>query len=291
MANDALDLGQLRTFVAIADHGGFGRAATALHLSQPAVSQHVRLLEKRLRRTLVEKDGRRTRFTAAGEDLLMEARRIISAHDEALARLDLTTRPPVVIGSTETAAEQVLPRLLTTLRDAYPGRGAQFHIDRSTQMTEAVLKGTIDLAVLLGFPGDTHGRLVGTLPLRWYSAPARPLPHRDQPLALVAYREPCGMRQRALHRLAEAGHRVEVAAESTTLEGVIAAARAGLGVAILPSTGVTPHGLVRRHDLPDLGEIGVHLATRRDLDADVTAVALGALEEFFESAPVSRLAG
>ncbi len=197
----------------------------------------------------------------------------------------------MVIGSTETAAEQVLPRLLTTLRDAYPGRGVRFHIDRSTQMTEAVLKGTIDLAVLLGFAGDTHGRLVGELPLHWYSAQARPLPQREQSLALVAYREPCGMRQLALRRLAEAGYRVEVAAESTSLEGVIAAARAGLGVAVLPSAGVTPHGLVRRHDLPELGGIGVHLATRRDLDDELVTTALHALEGFFDTAPVSRLAG
>ena len=291
MANESLDLGQLRTFVAIADHGGFGRAATALHLSQPAVSQHVRLLERRLRRALVEKDGRRTRFTASGERLLIEARQILAAHDEALARLDVANLPPVTIGSTETAAEQVLPRLLTTLRDAYPGRGVQFHIDRSTQMTEAVLKGSIDLAVLLGFAGDTHGQLVGTLPLRWYSAPARPVPQREQSLSLVAYREPCGMRQRALRRLAEAGHRVEVTAESTSLEGVIAAARAGLGVAVLPSAGVTPHGLVQRHDLPELGVIGVHLATRRDLDTELAATAMNALEGFFDAAPASRLAG
>jgi len=83
-----LDIALLRTFVAISDHGGFGRAAVALQRSQPTVSQHVRTLERRLGRPLVEKDGRGARFTATGERLLVEARRIIAAHDGALARLD-----------------------------------------------------------------------------------------------------------------------------------------------------------------------------------------------------------
>ena len=62
-----LEIAPLRSFVAVADCGGFRRAATSLHLSQGAVSQHVRRLEATLGRTLVERDGRGSRFTAAGD--------------------------------------------------------------------------------------------------------------------------------------------------------------------------------------------------------------------------------
>jgi DNA-binding transcriptional LysR family regulator len=89
------------------------------------------------------------------------------------------------------------------------------------------------------------------------------------------------MRRRALAELGAAGHQVEVTAESTSLEGVIGAARAGLGVAVLPSAGAHPAGLVERHDLPPLGAVAVHLAVRRGLDLDLEAAALGALERFF----------
>lgn len=276
----ALDLVQLRSFVAIADCGGFGRAAVALHLSQPTVSQHVRALERRLHQPLVERQGRGTRFTPAGERLLAEARRILAVHDDALARLDAAGRRTVVIGSTETAAEQVLPGLLTALRAAYPDRPVQFSIDRSTQMTEAVDRGSIDLAVLLALSPDTAGRPVGTLPLRWFAHPDLDLP-RSEPVPLVAYSEPCGMRRRALSELGEAGRVVQLAAESTSLEGVIAAARAGLGVAVLPSAGAAPSGLIERTDLPPLGLAAIHLAVRRGLDLDLESAALGALELFF----------
>jgi DNA-binding transcriptional LysR family regulator len=82
-----LDIVPLRSLIAVADAGGFHRAAADLQLSQSAVSQHIRRLEKALGRPLVEPDGRRARLTAAGVALLSEARRIVAAHDEALERL------------------------------------------------------------------------------------------------------------------------------------------------------------------------------------------------------------
>jgi DNA-binding transcriptional LysR family regulator len=278
---EILDIIPLRTFVAISDCGGFGRAASALHLSQPTVSQHVRLLEKRLDQTLVEKSGRQARLTAAGERLLVEARRILSVHDEALERLEITPNSSIVIGSTETAADQILPELLGVIRNAYPERPVQFHIDRSTQMTEAVTKGTIDLAIILGIGPDVPGTEIGTLPLNWYTSPTWEPPTGDEAWHLVAYVEPCGMRQKGMEQLGSQGRRVQVTAESTSLEGVIAAARAGLGLAVLPTTGRVPDGLVVRRGLPELGQISVRLFTRRGLDAGIESTALQALEKFF----------
>ena len=69
-----LDVGPLRSFVAVADCGGFQRAANALHLSQGAVSQHVRRLEAAVGRPLVERQGRGSRFTPDGDKLLRQAR-------------------------------------------------------------------------------------------------------------------------------------------------------------------------------------------------------------------------
>jgi DNA-binding transcriptional LysR family regulator len=276
-----LDTVQLRTFVSIAECGGFGRAAIALHLSQPTVSQHVRLLEKRLGQELMQKDGRKAKLTLAGERLLVEARRILAVHDEALQRLDASRDTTIVIGSTETAAEQVLPDLLSTIRSAFPESAVRFRIERSTQLTDAVARGMVDVAVILGFDSDTPGTAVGTLPLNWYAAPGWVPPAKGQPWPLVAYSEPCGMRQRALQELNGQGNLVDISVESSSLEGVIAAARAGLGVAVLPSAGRVPSGLVVQKNMPELGVIGVHLAARRGLSSIIESTAITALEEFF----------
>src|SRR6202451_2410507 len=69
-----LDVAPLRSLVAVADCGGFQRAANSLHLSQGAVSQHVRRLEAAVGRPLVERQGRGSRFTPDGCEFLRHAR-------------------------------------------------------------------------------------------------------------------------------------------------------------------------------------------------------------------------
>src|SRR5262245_338028 len=139
-----LDITPLRSFVAVADCGGFQRAAVSLHLSQAAVSSHVRRLEATIGRPLVERQGRGSRFTADGEVLLRQARLILALHDETLRGFGL--EQGVVIGSTEHAAAQLLPRLA----DALPGYQVRFRIDRGVGLRAGVADGRIDLALLLG---------------------------------------------------------------------------------------------------------------------------------------------
>lgn len=168
-----LDIVLLRTVVAIDDCGGFGRAAEELRISQPTVSQHVRSLERRLGQALVEKDGRRSRFTPAGAALLAEARRIIAVHDQALERLDVSTRPPLAVGASPVAVETVLPGLVDALRDAHPDRPVQVTTDRSAALTQGVRSGALDLALVFevspaGEPPTEDGALeVGHLRLIW----------------------------------------------------------------------------------------------------------------------------
>lgn len=260
MADRSLDLTQLRTLVAIDVEGGFGRAAEALHLSQPTVSQHVRSLEDRLGVALVERDGRRRRFTTDGERLLAEARRILAVHDSALSRLIDVPRPELVVGIAETATDLVTPELIDAVRAAYD-QPVRFRIDRSTQLAEATARGQLDLALLLDANGTQPGVTLETLALRWYSAPGADT--RDDTLSLVAYVEPCGIRNRVLRVLADEGRPVEVAAESTTLSGIVAAVRTRLGVAAIP--GSAPEGLVEDRRLPGLGTLVAKVATRPGL--------------------------
>ncbi|WP_244931968.1 LysR family transcriptional regulator [Nocardioides sp. W7] len=282
---NSLDLEHLRTLVAIADCGGFSKAAAVRHVSQPALSHHVRLLEKGLKRKLFEKDGRQMRFTPDGERVLAEARHIIEVHDESMRRLKVARRDTIVVGSTEHAAEQVLPEMMHALRAAFPGVTTRFEIGRSTQLADAVDKGTVDFAFVLDPRGRGSGYDVGRLPLRWYSSPTWTTPEPGEPWSLVAFEEPCGLRERALGALASEGRRVEVSAQSTTLEGVLAGVRAGLGVALLPSAGGRPAGIVVRQDLPATGTTGLRMIARRGLDPEVERTAHTAGQEFFSTRP------
>jgi molybdate transport repressor ModE-like protein len=126
----SLDIGPLRSLVAVADCGSFQRAARSLHLSQGAVSQHIRRLENAVGHPLVVRHGRGSRFTAEGEQLLVQARQILTLHDDALHSFGIAAEKTIVIGSTEHAAAQLLPPLATALASSLPDHRARFRIDR-----------------------------------------------------------------------------------------------------------------------------------------------------------------
>ncbi|MCB8913399.1 LysR family transcriptional regulator [Rhodococcus rhodochrous] len=278
---EPLDLVNLRTLVAIADTGGFRRAADALHLSQPTVSQHVRLLERRLKQSLVVKDGRGSRFTDAGEKLVHEARILLVAHEQMLGRLQADAPEQITIGSTEHAADRLLPEMLHAIRVAFDDARIQFRIDRSTTLAESVEKGTLDLAVVLGGQSGVGGAEVGRLDLRWVASTTWLGFDESGEVPIVAFEEPCGLRHRAVHKLADLGHSVRVVAESTSLDGVLAATRAGLGVALLPFSATVPDGLVEIDLLPPMGSIDVRIVARRGLSFQVEKVAVDAVAAHF----------
>ncbi|MGY1602489.1 LysR substrate-binding domain-containing protein [Geodermatophilus sp. SYSU D00815] len=284
--NRILAIAPLRSLVAVADCGGFQRAATALHLSQAAVSQHVRRLETATGRRLVERDGRGSRFTAEGEQLLGHARRILAAHDEALLSLGVETEETVVIGSTEHAAAQLLPRLSAALEAVLPDHRVRFRLDRGTGLREALASGRVDVALLLGPADGPRATPVGQLELTWCSAPSWRLPPAPRPVPVVAFDDPCALRTRALDTLARHGIPAVVGAEAMQLAGVQAAVGAGLGVALLATLGQTPEGLVARDDLPRPDPLPLAAWTRQGLPPEIARRVADALRRLL-AAPVA----
>jgi DNA-binding transcriptional LysR family regulator len=281
-----LDVAPLRSFVAVADCGGFQRAAVTLHLSQGAVSQHVRRLETATGRPLVERQGRGSRFTADGQLLLSHARRILACHDEAL-RSFVDPDDTLFIGSTEHAAAQLLPHLATELGRTLSGHRLRFRIDRGTALREGLAAGRIDIALLLGQNDEVPGAVtVGELDLTWYSAPGWTLPPAGEPIPLVAFDEPCVLRTRALDSLARHGRQAVVASEAIQLAGVQAAVRAGIGVALMATMGQPPEGLVARADLPRPLPLPLTVRPRQGLAAEITAHTAEALRPLLTTSAV-----
>lgn len=229
MPQPVLDIVALRSLTAIADCGGFHRAALALTLSQSAVSQHVRKLEKVLGRPVVEREGRGTRFTAEGRLLLEQARRIIAVHDEAVRTLLGADGDTVTIGSTEHAADQFLPRLTAAVEAVRPGCRVRFRIDRSARLVEAVERGSVDVAVYVTEAAATEGTRVGGLPLTWHAVPGWEPPPAPAPVPLVAIEDPCAIRRRAIATLAARGVPATVVGDAGYLAGVLDIARTGQG--------------------------------------------------------------
>lgn len=116
-----LEIDALRALHAIRRHGGVTRAAEALGLSQSAVSHKIKRLETSLDCELLSRKAGAAMFTAAGEDLLDYAGRILGLHDEAL--LSLTKTPlagRIALGLTEDTTLTDLSRILGRFRRLHP---------------------------------------------------------------------------------------------------------------------------------------------------------------------------
>src|ERR1700687_5268774 len=118
------DLRQLRQFVAVAEHLHFGRAAAALHISQPPLSRSIQDLEARLGATLLARSRRRVELTPAGVRFLEEAKRLLLQLERAV--LDVGSMAAgdqgrLRLGFVSLADYGVLPGLLKAYKAAKPG--------------------------------------------------------------------------------------------------------------------------------------------------------------------------
>jgi DNA-binding transcriptional LysR family regulator len=232
-----LDPTHLRSFVAIVHYGGYHRAADALHLTQPAVSRHIRRLEEQLGEPLFARRGRGVELTAYGERAAVELGELLEAHDQAVARLQRAGAAggPFVLGASENVVDPILPDMLEAIREELGDeRPLQLRVDRSLPLADRVARGEVDAAIVADSGEFKDALKVGTLTLRWWATPALAAQATPPaPFPLVAYDPPCGLRDRAIARLDELGLAFSVAAESPHLTGVQAAARNGLGYALL----------------------------------------------------------
>jgi DNA-binding transcriptional LysR family regulator len=145
----SLQTAWLRSFLAVADKGGFGAATLALHLSQSRVSAHIAALEHALGVTLFDRKARPICTTEAGElfrghamTALLELQRGIDAVRSTLDNLVAH----VTIGSYPSVSSAYLPAILRELQAKHPGVTVALHEGNAATLEEMVAGGTVDLA-------------------------------------------------------------------------------------------------------------------------------------------------
>ncbi|WP_078278216.1 LysR family transcriptional regulator [Mycobacteroides franklinii] len=278
MASSTLDIAPLRSLVAVADCGGFHRAAAVLHLTQSAVSQHVRKLEAAIGEPVVRRSGRGVVFTDKGAQLLAHGRRILAAHDIAVDDLVTGRERPLVLGVTEHGADLILPSITTALRSHLPDWSVRVRFDRNLYLAESVDRGTMDLAVILDGSGLDRANAVGTVRLQWVAARGYRV-SSGEPLAVMTFTEPCTLRAPMFSALHTLGRQYQIVGESPDLSGLYAGLRSGLGMALLPIIGWLPDGIAPVDSMPAANLATLSVVGRRGLDPVVfTAVEQAARE-------------
>jgi DNA-binding transcriptional LysR family regulator len=152
-----MDLRRLEIFAKVAELGSFSRAAEALYLTQPTVSEHVRALEDELGVQLLDRLGRGAVVTRAGELLLGYARRILTLSAEARQAIDQfqgRMSGELIMGGSTIPGEYVLPNLIAEFRAKYPEVLVTVLISGSRQVATWVEEGRVELGIVGARPAN-----------------------------------------------------------------------------------------------------------------------------------------
>ncbi|MFH8681949.1 LysR family transcriptional regulator [Streptomyces lydicus] len=248
---------QLRTFLAVAQTLSFTQAAHRLGLRQSTVSQHVRKLEEAAGRRLFARDTHGVQLTEDGEAMLGFARTILEANERAASFFTGTRlRGRLRFGASEDFVLTRMPEVLEEFRREHPEVDLELTVELSGTLHELLAAGRLDLVLAKRRPEDPRGRLVWRDRLVWVGTGRLRL-DPERPVPLVVYPPPAVTRARALEALESQGRQWRIACTSGSLNGLIAATRAGLGV-MAHAKGMIPPGLVQvpaRAGLPELGGV------------------------------------
>ncbi|MGI5219330.1 LysR family transcriptional regulator [Nocardia sp. CA-290969] len=246
-----MNLRQLEYFVAVADEGGFTRAAQRLYVAQPTLSKQIAALEHELGGPLFERLNRGVRLTHAGRAFLPEARSATLSANRArrAARMaqDLTSAE-LEIAAVLSIAIGLLPRSIRALRERYPGIAVELHEYRHKDLMEDdVRHGVADLAI-----GPVPGSWDGPIESLGWESFVLLLPEGDRllkeagPVELsdlsdrrwVLPTPTAGMAPLLTAVCRDAGFDPEPAVHSAQIEGLARFTACGLGPTMMPLSAV-----------------------------------------------------
>ena len=239
-----MDLTRLRYFVAVVESGSFSRAAAALHMSQPALSRQVLLLEDEVGQRLLVRNGRGASANEAGLALLAHARGIFELADNARADMrerQSSPRGKVTVGLPPRVAQVLTADLVQRFREQYPEATVTIVESLSIRLREWLVAGTLDMAILFDPPPSPQlaEETLGREPLLLFGP--QPLPRRVKLAELSALPLVMPSGPNALRQLLEAhtrprGLTLDIVAEVDSVLTVLSLVARGVAHTVLPAS-------------------------------------------------------
>lgn len=243
-----MDLRRLEVFCKVVELRSFTKAAEAVFLSQPTVSEHIRTLEEMLGEKLLDRLGREAFPTPAGRILYRHAQKILRLREEAIQAIasyrgDLSGR--LVVGASTIPGTYILPKIIGSFKSLHPSIQLLLKISGTGEIVEAVLRGDLEIGLVGSKWKDrrliTEEIFSEELVLAVY--PEHPWRTRDEVVMEDIYDQPFILRERdsgtrmVMSQILE-DHgfdfsKLRVVAEIATTQAVIESIKAGIGISIL----------------------------------------------------------
>lgn len=243
-----MDLWQLKILCRVVELKSFSKAGKAVHLSQPTVSSHIKDLETHFGCLLVDRMGKETLPTSAGELLYGYARRLLALRDEAetaMAEFQGVMKGKLSVGGSTIPGGYLLPKVMGSFVSEYPEVNVSLMVGDTDRIVSAVLSGELEMGVVGAL--STHKSIVQEKLVDDEMRLILPAGHRWEKRKKVSLsmllKEPFIIREHGSGTLksiqvslGRAGHGVEelsIMAEMGNTAAVVEGIRSGLGVSIL----------------------------------------------------------
>ena len=261
---DALDPQRLRLLVELRRRGSISAAADACRMGQPSATKHLKTLEAAVGEKLVERNGRASRLTDAGEVVAVHAQRVLDTLEgmqEELRALRGAERGTLSLAASTTPGSYVLPTILECFADRHPGVDVDVVIAPSREVAEMVARRDVSLALVgeIDLPDGVvaerflddelvgiaaPGRLSGTVPVDALAGET------------LLVREPASSTRAIAERyLTRVGYRPAKRWELDSSEAIKRSVRAGLGIGFVSRLEVREE--LERGELESFGVAGV----------------------------------
>jgi DNA-binding transcriptional LysR family regulator len=244
---------RLKVFRAVAEQASFRKASESLHLSQPAVSQHIHAIEEELGCRLFDRSGTHTSLTPAGKLLLRYAERSARILDEAkseLAKLDGEVSGDLKLGASTTVAQYILPRILGAFLKDNPKVTLSMVSGNTEEIVNLLLRDSILLGIIEGPPRskEVHidkfleDRIVLIAPAghEWADLGSIPLKALTE-VPLLLREQGSGSRRVVEQAIKKAGlplNRLQIRMELDSTEAIVSGVEAGLGLGFVSQWGI-----------------------------------------------------
>jgi DNA-binding transcriptional LysR family regulator len=227
-----IDIGLLRSFVAVAETGRMTTAARVVHLSQGAVSQQIRRLEALFGMNLFDRAADAARLTRDGEKLIAQAHRLIALNDDVLERMqEADFSGEVRLGVPHDVVGQLMPPILRRFSQEHPNVLVTLVSETTHSLRKALSERKIDLALMTETEPGKREQLLLTDRLVWVGCKDGDA-WRRRPLAVALGQDgSCAFRPLVIRALTKSGIEWRPICQVGSLEPVFATLEADIAVA------------------------------------------------------------